>query len=207
MSSAARLFVGHVMHRRLRPAVNAFVYPVFYVQLPLRELAVGNCGIFSVDRANLLSGAYPAFAACVVTASGGSHTFTWTALPDATNYAATVTRGGAAVLLAGDLGAAQEEALAGGGAGVAAGVLVVGRHGDAAATSVAWLDAVRPAAAIVSSGEHADSRHPDESTLARLERRGIPVWRTDRQGAIQVELDAQPARWPERGWRIRAALP
>ncbi len=55
MSSAARLFVGHVMHRRLRPAVNAFVYPVFYVQLPLRELAVGNCGIFSVDRANLLS--------------------------------------------------------------------------------------------------------------------------------------------------------
>jgi len=129
------------------------------------------------------------------------------ACADDAALAVRVARGGAAVLLAGDLGAAQEEALAGGGAGVAAGVLVVGRHGDAAATSVAWLDAVRPAAAIVSSGEHADSRHPDESTLARLERRGIPVWRTDRQGAIQVELDAQPARWPERGWRIRAALP
>ena len=50
-----RLFLGHVMHRRLRPAVNAFVYPVFYIQLPVRDLQVGNCPIFSVDRSNLLS--------------------------------------------------------------------------------------------------------------------------------------------------------
>ena len=33
------------------PAVNAFVYPVFYVQLPVRDLAAADCGIFSVDRA------------------------------------------------------------------------------------------------------------------------------------------------------------
>jgi len=50
-----RLFLGHVMHRRLRPAVHAFVYPVFYIQLPVRDLAAGNCRIFSVDRGNLLS--------------------------------------------------------------------------------------------------------------------------------------------------------
>lgn len=43
------------MHRRLRPTVNAFVYPVFFVQLPVRQLEAGNCGIFSVDRWNLLS--------------------------------------------------------------------------------------------------------------------------------------------------------
>jgi DUF1365 family protein len=43
------------MHRRLRPAVNAFVYPVFYVQLPLSELASAECAVFSVDRFNLLS--------------------------------------------------------------------------------------------------------------------------------------------------------
>lgn len=55
MSSAAHIFLGHVMHRRLRPVVNAFVYPVFYVQLPVRELAACNCGIFSVDRWNILS--------------------------------------------------------------------------------------------------------------------------------------------------------
>lgn len=43
------------MHRRRRPAANAFIYPVFYVQLPLRHLATANCGIFSVERWNLLS--------------------------------------------------------------------------------------------------------------------------------------------------------
>lgn len=55
MSHSPRLFLGHVMHRRLRPRVNAFVYPVFYVELPLRQLAAANCGIFSVDRRNVLS--------------------------------------------------------------------------------------------------------------------------------------------------------
>lgn len=55
MNAQPQLFLGHVMHRRLRPVVNAFVYPVFYVRLPLRRLAAGNRGIFSVDRRNLLS--------------------------------------------------------------------------------------------------------------------------------------------------------
>lgn len=55
MKAVPRLFVGHVMHRRVRPVVNAFVYPVFYVQLPVRDLAAGNCGIFGVDRKHLLS--------------------------------------------------------------------------------------------------------------------------------------------------------
>ncbi|MDP3638616.1 MAG: DUF1365 domain-containing protein [Azonexus sp.] len=55
MALAPTLLIGHVMHRRLRPAVNAFVYPVFFVQLPLRNLSAGNCPIFSVDRSNLLS--------------------------------------------------------------------------------------------------------------------------------------------------------
>jgi DUF1365 family protein len=55
MNARPQLCLGHVMHRRLRPVVNAFVYPVFYVQLPVRDLAAAECGIFSVDRRNLLS--------------------------------------------------------------------------------------------------------------------------------------------------------
>ena len=50
-----RIFLGNVMHRRLRPAVNAFVYPVFYIQLSVRHPELANCPIFSVDRSNLLS--------------------------------------------------------------------------------------------------------------------------------------------------------
>lgn len=55
MSASPRLFLGKVMHRRLRPAVNAFVYPVFYVQLPLRDLASADCAMFGVERRALLS--------------------------------------------------------------------------------------------------------------------------------------------------------
>lgn len=55
MKFLPQLCLGHVMHRRLRPAVNAFVYPVFYVVLPLRKLGLANCRVFSVDRLNMLS--------------------------------------------------------------------------------------------------------------------------------------------------------
>lgn len=55
MHAQPKLCLGHVMHRRLRPVVNAFVYPVFYVQLPLRKLESSACALFSIDRHNLLS--------------------------------------------------------------------------------------------------------------------------------------------------------
>jgi uncharacterized protein len=55
MNALPQLFLGQVMHRRLRPLVHAFVYPVFFIRLPLHHLALANCAIFSVDRSNLLS--------------------------------------------------------------------------------------------------------------------------------------------------------
>ncbi|WP_417070592.1 DUF1365 domain-containing protein [Niveibacterium terrae] len=55
MNTHPQLCMGQVMHKRLRPVVNAFIYPVFYVLLPLRSLAATECGIFSVDKRNLLS--------------------------------------------------------------------------------------------------------------------------------------------------------
>jgi hypothetical protein len=55
MPARPRLLIGQVMHRRLRPVVNAFTYPVFFVQLPVADLAAGNGPFFSVDRNNLLS--------------------------------------------------------------------------------------------------------------------------------------------------------
>mgnify|MGYP000559517010 CR=1 FL=1 len=55
MSALPKLVIGNVMHRRLRPARNDFVYPVFYMQMPVNNLGSGNCAVFSVDRNNLLS--------------------------------------------------------------------------------------------------------------------------------------------------------
>ena len=118
-----------------------------------------------------------------------------------------IARGGTAVLLAGDAGREVEERLAAAGRSLAAAVLVAGRHGDAAATSEAFLAAVRPRDAIVSAGRQAFERHPDDAVSARLAAHGVRRWGTDLQGTIHVDLARDPARWPRSGYRIRTALP
>jgi hypothetical protein len=42
MAISPRLVIGQVMHRRLRPVVNAFTYPVFFVQLPVARPGSGK---------------------------------------------------------------------------------------------------------------------------------------------------------------------
>ncbi|MEJ7138233.1 DUF1365 domain-containing protein [Amphibiibacter pelophylacis] len=54
-ASAPQLFLGRVMHRRLRPRDHVFHYPTFFVQLPLRRLDEARCAVFGVGRWNLLS--------------------------------------------------------------------------------------------------------------------------------------------------------
>ncbi|MCW5624199.1 MAG: DUF1365 domain-containing protein [Burkholderiales bacterium] len=49
------LFVGRVMHARLRPARNAFNYRVFFVRMPLSALPSVGGRLFSLDRFNLFS--------------------------------------------------------------------------------------------------------------------------------------------------------
>ena len=54
MPSAPQLLVGQVMHQRLRPVPNAFVYPVFFCRLPLARLVEAGNAVFSIGRFNLL---------------------------------------------------------------------------------------------------------------------------------------------------------
>lgn len=51
----ARLFFGEVMHRRLRPVDNRFVYPVFFLRVPLSQWAALARPGLSVDRWNVFS--------------------------------------------------------------------------------------------------------------------------------------------------------
>jgi DUF1365 family protein len=56
--ATARLLLGQVMHRRLRPVAHRFVYPVCYFLLPLSALATleASAGrLFSINRFNLFS--------------------------------------------------------------------------------------------------------------------------------------------------------
>ena len=49
------LYVGAVMHRRSRPAANAFRYRVFFLRFPLSRVAELSNAVFSINRFNLLS--------------------------------------------------------------------------------------------------------------------------------------------------------
>ncbi len=70
-------------------------------------------------------------------------------------------------------------------------LLKVGHHGSVSATSDAWLDALRPAAAVISVGRNNTYGHPAPAVLARLAARRIPVFRTDRAGALTIETDGR----------------
>jgi len=69
---AGKLFLGHVMHRRLKPVANHFVYPVFFCRLPLRRLAEAGNAVFGIDRARLFS-----FRFADHGARDGSHPLGW----------------------------------------------------------------------------------------------------------------------------------
>ena len=88
-------------------------------------------------------------------------------------------------VLAGDLGVRAESLLAGRVGPVD--LLKVGHHGSAGSTGVPWLAELSPRAAVISVGGN-HYGHPAPAALARLADAGAEVWRTDREGSIQVTV-------------------
>ena len=69
-------------------------------------------------------------------------------------------------------------------------LLKVGHHGSITSTAEAFVEAVRPQYALISVGARNRYGHPDPQVLARLERAGARIFRTDRQGTVL--LTARP---------------
>jgi competence protein ComEC len=105
-----------------------------------------------------------------------------------------VQTGDQAILLTGDLERGGEATLLGSGALLAAQVLKVPHHGSRQSSTDAFVHAVHPAAALVSVGHRNPFRHPHPEVLAQFEAAGVRVWRTDRNGAISVEMTADGTR-------------
>ena len=70
-------------------------------------------------------------------------------------------------------------------------VLKLGHHGSATSSTAAFLDAVRPRIAIASVGAGNSYGHPSAEVLASLGRRGVSVYRTDRDGSVVVRTDGR----------------
>jgi competence protein ComEC len=92
--------------------------------------------------------------------------------------------GRGAAMLTGDATASVERALLDGGAPLQAAWLKVAHHGSRYSTSMAWLGAVRPEWAAVSSGDNSWGL-PTWAVLARLEKIGAAVGRTDQDGHLR----------------------
>jgi len=99
----------------------------------------------------------------------------------------------ASLLFTGDLEEAGEEALLARGSNIQAQVILVAHHGSRHGSSTAFLAAVHPTLAIISTqgGPHTGLPHPD--ALARLRTAGISVWRTDVYG--QIALTTTGTQW------------
>lgn len=72
-------------------------------------------------------------------------------------------------------------------ASLGARVYVPPHHGAATVHAAALVEAVRPEAALLSVGASNRYGHPAPGTIAALAR--IPVYRTDRHGTVEIELD------------------
>jgi competence protein ComEC len=116
-------------------------------------------------------------------------------LPLAADNAASlvleVGEGGARTLLLADVDSTVERRLIPSGP---VGVLKVAHHGSASSTAASWLARTRPRIAIVSCGRRNPFGHPAPGVLARLAAAGAAVRRTDREGAIWLELEGDAVR-------------
>jgi competence protein ComEC len=114
--------------------------------------------------------------------------------PSAKNNDSLVLRlhyGNRNVLLPGDAEKESERAILAENSAEAlrADVLKIGHHGSKNSTTDEWLAGVQPRLGIISAGEDNPYGHPSPQLLERLEKAGVRILRTDRDGAVHVLTD------------------
>jgi competence protein ComEC len=112
--------------------------------------------------------------------------------PNARSCVLRVSAGGKAMLLAGDIEAAQEaELLFRAPASLSADVLLAPHHGSGTSSTPPFLAAVRPGVAIFQVGYRNRYHHPQPAVFERYRSLGIDRLRTDQTGALTLEFNGQ----------------
>jgi competence protein ComEC len=96
--------------------------------------------------------------------------------------------GGARVLFTGDAGRRIDDLAVAAGDPLATDVLKVAHHGSPTSSTPAFIARAAAGIAVVSVGARNRYGHPDAGVLERLEASGARVFRTDRDGAIVLDL-------------------
>jgi competence protein ComEC len=97
--------------------------------------------------------------------------------------------GQVSVLLTGDIGAGVERLLAPGLEPLPLAVLKAPHHGSATSSSASFVDALAPRVVLVSAGRGNPYGHPAPAVLDRYASAGAEVFRTDRDGQIDLVTD------------------
>ena len=95
------------------------------------------------------------------------------------------------MLFTGDAEVEEEASILKSGADVKSIVLKAGHHGSKTSSTEEFLRAVSPKAVFISCGAGNNYGHPSRQTMKRLEKWGIDVYRTDRQGTITLTTDGK----------------
>lgn len=94
------------------------------------------------------------------------------------------------ILFTADMDGKMEEELTDLGIDVEADVIKVAHHGSRTASTVEFLEKVKPKAAIISVGRN-NFGHPSPRVLDRLEASGAKIFRTDENGGIILKSDGE----------------
>ena len=130
------------------------------------------------------------------------------ARPNALSCVLRVGNGQARVLLAGDVEKAQEAVLAQGAQALRSDLLLVPHHGSKTSSTEAFLDAVRPAAAVVQAGYRNRFGHPAADVVERYRARGnalessphcgAAAWHSSQPARVRCERESAPRYWHHR---------
>lgn len=96
-----------------------------------------------------------------------------------------------ALLFTGDAEDESERRIMRSGYTVAADVLKLGHHGSRSSSSAAFLKAVGARIGVISAGERNSYGHPHPDVLKRMTEAQMSVYRTDRQGNIEILSDGE----------------
>lgn len=111
----------------------------------------------------------------------------------ANNYSAVLrlVYGETSFLFTGDAESESERVILDDGYGVGTDVLKCGHHGSSSSTTQAFLSQVDPRYAVISCGLDNSYGHPHKEVLARLEKQGVTLYRTDQDGTVLAKSDGK----------------
>ncbi|MBM3257692.1 MAG: MBL fold metallo-hydrolase [Candidatus Nealsonbacteria bacterium] len=105
---------------------------------------------------------------------------------DDTSIVSRLVFGDNSFLFTGDAFQSVEKQMVERGIYLSSGILKVGHHGSKTSSSQEFIEKVLPEMAVISAGKDNKYGHPNQETLATLEKYGIRIFRTDQQGDIKI---------------------